>query len=118
MVVALRKGAKIGVDCNTWAHSHCCSRPYHCRHYHAIAVAAAAAGIKTPPSNLSSLHSCNNVLLEVPGMQEHIVAPRRRVWAVSGTVVRGRKGVFTPPGQQGPFQLCSVFFLLLYSCST
>jgi len=103
MVVALRKGAKIGVDCNTWAHSHCCSHPYHCRHYHAIAVTTAAAGIEIPPSNLSSLHGYNNAPPEVPGMQEHVVVPRRRVWVVSGTVARGGKGVFTPPGQQGPF---------------
>jgi len=84
-------------------HHHCCRR---------------SCWYRDTTSNPSSPQGCNNAPLEVPRMQEHLMPPHRRVWAVSGTAARGGKGVFTPSGQQGPFQLCSVFFLLLYSCST
>ena len=99
------------------AHSHRRACPYlHC-HCHVINVAGAATGTRTPPGHQSSLRGCNNAPPEGLGVQECIAAPCRRVLSMSGIAARGRKGVFTPSGQQGQSHLYSIF-LLSYSCST
>ena len=82
------------------------------------AITTATAASEAPHTNPFSLWDGDNVLPEVPEVQECLEGPCRRVRAVSTIAARGRKGELAVLGSKGPNCFLLYSFSCLYSYST